>query len=357
MLDPRDEGWAWALDALYVPQSTSWRPTGSTRPQPDASRPQLALQRPYCPQKLMRSGDGVASGGRTTVHTGDGNGGRDKDYGSFIATDWKVPVTWYDNDRFWTEFYEHVFSTQRAEEAEQILNVSDLFQFPRGARVLDVCCGPGLFAVPLAQRGYEVTGIDYSSAMLAQATRARQEAEVNVHLIHADAREYVQPGTADVALNLFTSFGYFDDHADNMRVLRNMHDCLVPGGQLVLDVTGKELFARTMGHTKTEESGDVLVVKRDTPLDDWTRLRSDWVLVSGGQASKATLTMYIYSAAELRAMLEEAGFTNVQCFGNYFGAPYDVGASRLVVSARRSASGDRVEAQEHRQGPMRPVQG
>ncbi|OII67301.1 MULTISPECIES: class I SAM-dependent methyltransferase [unclassified Streptomyces] len=243
----------------------------------------------------------------------------------------------FQDDDFWTEFHDFLFSEQRYAQAAEVLDGSPLLSFAPGSRVLDLCCGPGVFTVPLALRGHRVTGVDLSPAMLDRARKRTADAGAEAAYVQADARAYEEPGGFDVVLNMFTSFGYFEDPADNARVLRTMYTCLAPGGTLVLDLAGKELLARKVTPPKVVQRGDDLLVQTDTVLDDWARLRSDWVLVRGERVTRATLVWFVYSAVELRRMVEEAGFGRVEVFGGFDGRPYDGSAERLVLRAVREA--------------------
>lgn len=242
----------------------------------------------------------------------------------------------FQDDDFWTEFHDFLFTEQRHTQAEELLDRSPLLSFRPGARVLDLCCGPGVFTVPLAVRGFDVTGVDLSPAMLERARKRSADAGAPITYVRADARSYTPPAGFDVVLNMFTSFGYFEDPADNTQVLRNMHRCLAPGGTLLLDLAGKELLARKVTPPKVVRRGDDLLVQTDTVLDDWARLRSDWVLVRGDQVTRAALVWFVYSAVELRRMAEDAGFSRVEVFGGFDGRPYDQDAERLIVRATRA---------------------
>ncbi|GAA1562263.1 class I SAM-dependent methyltransferase [Streptomyces globosus] len=241
----------------------------------------------------------------------------------------------FQDDDFWSEFYEFLFPPERFSQAEELLTTSPLLSLPPGGRVLDLCCGPGVFTVPLARLGHRTTGVDRSPAMLERARKLTAEAGVQAEYVRADVREYTDPGAFDTVLNMFTSFGYFEDPADNARALRTMHDCLRPGGSLLLDVAGKEILARRVVPPKVVRRGGDLLVQTDSVLDDWARLRSDWVLVRGERVTRASLVWFVYSAVELRAMAEAAGFERVEVFGGFDGRPYDEAADRLVVRAHR----------------------
>ena len=57
-------------------------------------------------------------------------------------------------------------------------------------------------------------------------------------------REFVRPEAFDAAINLFTSFGYFEDPAEDLQVAKNLFHSLKPGGALVMDLVGKEVLSR-----------------------------------------------------------------------------------------------------------------
>ncbi|MFF8444088.1 class I SAM-dependent methyltransferase [Streptomyces californicus] len=243
---------------------------------------------------------------------------------------------WYEDDALWSDFAPTMFPPARAESAAALVNGSPLLDFPPGTRVLDLCCGPGLFVVPLAARGYEVTGVDLSPSMLERARAACDAAGAKARLERADMLTYREPEAFDVVLNVFTSFGYFEAAEDNLRVLRNARESLAPGGRLLVDVMGKEVLAGWIGRPKAVDLPDgSYVVQRDTVLDSWRRLRTDWTLVRGTTARTASITSWLYSAAELHALFEEAGFTDVECFGGFDASGYDQGSDRLVVRGRR----------------------
>lgn len=245
-------------------------------------------------------------------------------------------MPWYEDDDLWSGFGEVMFTPERAARAADAVASSRLLRFAPGARVLDQCCGIGTFTVPLARQGYQVTGVDLSPVMLARAERACAEAGVEAELVRADIRDYVRPGEFDAGINVYTSFGYFDTHEENLKALRNAHDSLRPGGTFVMELLGKEYYASWVGRPKVVEVSGGRVFMHDTILDDWTRFRSEWTLVRGNEARHIVLTQFVYSGAELRSLFEAAGFVDVRCFGGFDGRPYDNHATRLVVRGTRA---------------------
>ncbi len=244
---------------------------------------------------------------------------------------------WFEDDRLWVESYptmfpEPSFETARR-EVDSILELAGC----RHGRLLDLACGPGRHAVPLALRGFEVTGVDRSRFLLEKA-RAYGEAEgVALELLELDMRELSRPSDFDLALCMFSSFGLFDDEADNRRVLENVHRSLAPGGTFVVDVMGKEILARIYQPTASTDLGNGRIfVQRRRVRDAWTRMEMDWLFLEGETVRYAqTLRHFIYSGRELRDMLRAAGFANVAIHGNLRGDPYGPEATRLVAVARK----------------------
>ncbi len=114
-------------------------------------------------------------------------------------------------------------------------------------------------------------------------------------------RQPVAGSAFDLAINVFTSFGYFEDAADNRLVLENVFGGLRPGGALVLDLLGKELLAAKYQPTRSDELPDGTVLFHRTRIvDDWSRVDSLWTLVEGERATTFPLRHWVYSGEEIR---------------------------------------------------------
>ncbi|MEU8022633.1 class I SAM-dependent methyltransferase [Micromonospora haikouensis] len=245
-------------------------------------------------------------------------------------------MSWYEDLSLWSGFSDVLFSAERARHAADLVTTSPLLAFPPESRVLDQGCGVGFFAVPLARQGHRVTGVDLHRELLDRAEAEAAGTGPGASFVRADVREYVSPDAFDVVVNMYTSFGYFDEHDDNLQVLRNAYRSLVPGGTLIVDLLSKEVYASWVGPPKIVDVPGGMVVMRDTILDDWTRYRTDWTLVRGDRAEHTSLTCWVYSAAELTDMVAQAGFEKVECFGDFDGGPYDGGATRLIVRGTKA---------------------
>ena len=240
---------------------------------------------------------------------------------------------WHEQDDFWSSFGGFMFEPAAWEAAErQVDDLVGLLAIEPGARVLDLCCGPGRHTLELARRGFRVTGVDRTEEYLEECRRRADDEGLDIDLAHADMREFVDPGAFDVAVNLLTSFGYFPDPDDDRRVLANLHESLVPGGRLVLDTIGKEVIARIYQVRDWRElHGDFYLFER-TVRDGWGWMENRWIRIATTGREEYTIGHRLFSGVELCDLVRAAGFEDVRAHGALDGAPYDVEANRLVVT-------------------------
>lgn len=255
---------------------------------------------------------------------------------NLMATDATKPE-WFADEQFWIATYPFMFPDSRLAAASvEVDEILALVQ-TNGGSALDMACGPGRHSIPLAERGFKVTGVDRSPFLLARARARATDRGVNVEWVEADMRDFRRPAAFDLALSLFTSIGYFQDDAENQRVLDNIASSLRIGGALVVDVLGKEVLARVFNPTGSDENPDGLVIQRRRVEGDWERIENEWILLRDGTTQTFLFEHWVYSAHELKEMLMRAGFADVRVYGNYHGDPYGLDAKRLVAVGRKVA--------------------
>lgn len=241
---------------------------------------------------------------------------------------------WFENKAFWSDLYPFLFPEERLAIAEaQIEKIIHLINF-RGKTILDLACGPGRHAVAFAKKGYQVTGVDLSSFHLQKAKVRARQAGVKVEWIRQDMRTFVRPSAFALALNLFTSFGYFAASTDDLQVLRNVRRSLKTGGILVMDMLGKELLAKRFQPTKSGELVDgSLLIERHQIVGEWGRIRNEWIYLKNGNAKTFRFELTLYSGQELKELLRKAGFKKIRLYGDLEGNEYGLDAKRLIAVA------------------------
>lgn len=244
---------------------------------------------------------------------------------------------WSSDEAFWAAAYPFMFpETSFARAARQVDEILALTACQ--GHVLDLACGPGRHSVPLAERGCTVTGVDRTTFLLEKARSLAAATGVEIEWVQSDMRNFQRPDMYDLALSLFTSFGYFSSPGENQRVLENVYESLKPGGSFVLDVVGKEVLARIFQPTDSQELPETgLVVQRRRVIDGWSRIENDWILIREGSTRAFRFEHWLYSGQELKGMLASAGFAEIELYGDFEGAAYGPEANRLIAVARKAA--------------------
>ena len=187
-------------------------------------------------------------------------------------------------------------AAREAEAAARLLGLE------RGARVLDLCCGAGRHAIPLARRGCRVTGLDINPDLLAAARKATRRRGVRVELVCGDARR------------------------------------LAPGGALLMDLLNKEWLMRHF-RSRLSRRGEGRVSRVLSSLDfdfERGRLETRRVLVMKGEGRRVTrLSIRLYTLTELTRLLDAAGLRLEGAWGGLDRRPYGFDTFRMVVVAKK----------------------
>lgn len=268
------------------------------------------------------------------------------------------PITsWYDDDSLWTFLspiiFGESFTKPAAEQVDGVLALAGPPAAAPGATVLDLPCGVGRHSLDLARRGYRVVAVDRTQSYLDQARRCAEAEGLGdrIEFVRADMREFARPGAFDLVINLFTSFGYFDDPIDDRRVAGAFLANLKPGGKLVIELVGKEIVARIFRPRDWREGPDgTLVLESRELARDFSWIENRWQILtprpdSTGEPAGCGAAYHrrelrfghrLYSAAELKSLLDSVGFTNLKAYGTLAGGPYDQSALRLVVVGEKA---------------------
>ena len=243
---------------------------------------------------------------------------------------------WHDRDDFWETFESLIFTSKMLAAAPQdVEHAIAMLKLEPGARVCDLCCGVGRHSLELARRGFQVTSVDRTERYLDQA-KAKADADgLDIEFVLKDARDFRRPDSFDAVINLYTSFGYFEEPRENMVVLENIYASLTSGGKLLMELMGKEVLARIFQERDwREENGSILLEKRKVGKN-WEFIESHWILFKDGQKYEHTFYPRLYSAVELCEMLSRCGFRDMETYGGLDGSPYDQNANRLAVLSHR----------------------
>ena len=240
----------------------------------------------------------------------------------------------YDNS-FWDEFEILMFDLDRLESTESdSKSIIDLLSIKKGESLIDVCCGFGRYSEAFADNGITVTGLDITKNYIDRAIKNRKNSK-NPTYIEQDLLKFTTENKFDYAVNLYTSFGLLESEDDEIVGLKNIYDSLKSGGKYLIDTQGKELMCRDFEKNIWFESGGVKVLLEYSVINCFTTLHSRWLYYKDDKMHEHSFDTRIYTALELATLLDGVGFSKVEFYGDFSGAPYDMDAKRLIAVATK----------------------
>jgi SAM-dependent methyltransferase len=193
-----------------------------------------------------------------------------------------------------------------------------------GWRVLDVACGAGRHARAFSGLGALCFGLDLSATLLRLARQV-----TTAPLIRADMRYLpVRPGSMDLTVNLFTSFGYFERDAEHAAALQEMVSTVRIGGWFVIDFLNPAAVRRQLVPEETIQlSGQTVQVTRSVSPDGRYVCKSIRAPIGRHYMERVRL----FEPEQISQMLESAGLRIRHRFGDYDAAPLEPGSPRTIL--------------------------
>jgi SAM-dependent methyltransferase len=228
-------------------------------------------------------------------------------------------------EEWFGEEYLQLYPHRDAAEAERaVALILDRVGFAPGWRVLDVACGAGRHARAFEAAGARCVGLDLSAALLRIARDA-----TGAPLVRADMRALpVRPGSMDLTVNLFTSFGYFERDSEHAEALGEMVGTLHPGGWFVIDfLNAAAVRARLVPCEAQWLDGTRVTVHRSVSADG----RYVRKTIEPASGRRFTERVRLFGPAEIAAMLAAAGLTVRHRFGDYDASPLAAASPRTIL--------------------------
>jgi len=213
-------------------------------------------------------------------------------------------------------------------------------------KVLDLCCGPGLYTSRLATLGHDCVGVDFSPAAIEHAGELSREGGVEVEYLLGDVRDAESGGGFNLVMLIFGELNVFPP-ADAALLIRKAHDALAPGGALLLEPQRYDAVKET-GESPamwyTAEGG----LFSDLPhlcleehyWDEESRTATTRFYVvdaaTGGVECHA-MTAQAYTNKDYGRLLSEGGFDAGDFLDSLPGTPEDGFSALLAIVARKAA--------------------
>lgn len=216
-------------------------------------------------------------------------------------------ASWFDSP-----YYHILYKDRDYEEAQLFMdNITNYLNLPEDAKILDLACGKGRHSIYLSELGYNVTGADISENSIHEAKKSEQP---NLKFIRHDMREPFAD-KYDAVFNLFTSFGYFDDDADNLRTLKAIGESLTETGFAVIDFMNVEkVIKELVPHETKTVAGIDFHIKR-FHIDD--HIYKEIQFEDQGEHYSFTEKVQALTLGNFEALMEQAGIYLLDTFGDY----------------------------------------
>lgn len=237
-------------------------------------------------------------------------------------------MTWY-KQSFGVD-YLTVYSHRNSEQAKrEVGHMIDWLRLPTQAKVLDLCCGMGRHSMSLAEFGFDVTGVDLSEILLARAREIDTTSQVR--WLQGDMRNIPLPDECcDAIVNLFTSFGYFEQEQDNKQVLLEIERLLKPNGRWIIDYLNPEVvISNLVPKSERTEKGVTIVENR---FVEEAMVKKKIEILEENQTPRIYLEqVQLFNLSDFERMLHSTSIVVDKVVGDYTGAQYDAFSSPRMI--------------------------
>jgi cyclopropane fatty-acyl-phospholipid synthase-like methyltransferase len=256
-----------------------------------------------------------------------------------------IPANWYE-----TFFHgvsldlwrKAISPKQTKREADFLARVLDC---DKGSHLLDIPCGNGRLSLELARRGWRVTGVDLAEEFIA-------EASANAASEHSAAGDGDSIACADFLLGdmrriqgkaiyhgaycFGNSFGFLE-YADMERFLKGVARALKPGARFIIETgMAAESVLQKFEPVSMHQIDDISLTIKEKYLAEESCIDTEYIFEQDGKTDSRKAKHWIYTVAEIRRMLEHAGFEIKNLYGSLKCGPYTLGADELFVIAERN---------------------
>ena len=240
---------------------------------------------------------------------------------------------WF-KDWFDSPYYHILYKYRDEAEAEGFIDKLLGTLHPRpAARIMDLACGKGRYSIHLADKGFEVTGLDLSEHNI---TYARQFERDNLSFYTHDMRMPFRTNYFDFIFNFFTSFGYFDQEKEDLRTLKSVATGLRPDGLFVLDFfNSRYVIDRLIGSETKEIDGITFQIQK--------HLNGQYVKKAINFEAEGRRLFYeekvrLFTLDDFERLFRMAGLKIIRTYGDYQLHPFDTATSpRLILLAQHAS--------------------
>lgn len=236
-------------------------------------------------------------------------------------------VSWFDS-----KYYHILYSDRTDYEAHNfIYQLKNYLSLDSKEKVLDLGCGRGRHSKTLSEFFKTLDGIDISKENIDFATSNKSK---NQNFYLSDMRNFKMSNSYGYIFNLFTSFGYFDDLSDNVKVLENCNHHLKKNGLLIIDFLNANKIKKTIKNIQEIKTINNIIFEIDKYILN-NYIFKKIKIIDGDSVLNFVEKVQLFELDDFIEMLEKTGFTEISAFGDYKMNPYHSNSNRLILCAKK----------------------
>jgi len=246
------------------------------------------------------------------------------------------------NDNWWKDTFNEIYfsfwdpSDPKSQSwTRKELKLIDSLNLKENAKVLDIPCGQGRHSVELAKKGFQVTGVDYSSIALKTAKKWARGNKVSPVFIKQDMRFLKIKERFDAIVMLGNSFGYFPN-IENKKVIMGISKLLKTGGFFIVHQLNPIEILRQFGNKSSFEIHGGYVKMEDIFFDPFNFVKgSRWVVVRGKNKEILNVRLRIYTFPEISSLFSSHKLNIVKVYGSFDMKSYQFNSPSMITIAKR----------------------
>ena len=236
-------------------------------------------------------------------------------------------VSWFDS-----KYYHILYSDRTDYEAHNfIYQLKNHLSLDSKEKVLDLGCGRGRHSKTLSEFFKTLDGIDISKENIDFATSNKSK---NQNFYLSDMRNFKMSNSYGYIFNLFTSFGYFDELSDNVKVLENCNHHLKKNGLLIIDFLNANKIKKTIKNIQEIKTISNIIFEIDKYILN-NYIFKKIKIIDGDSVLNFVEKVQLFELDDFIKMLEKTGFTEISAFGDYKMNPYRSNSNRLILCAKK----------------------
>ncbi len=236
---------------------------------------------------------------------------------------------WF-KDWFASEEYLNVYSHRNKDDANSLLKlILTNISIPKNALILDSACGNGRHSESLSKLGYNVFGFDLSKTLLRVAQKNKLTNNATVNYFCSDIRNIPITKSFDAILNLFTSFGYFNNDEENFSIIKFASKTMREEGYFIFDYLNPEYVKNNLIKYSEKIIGKKKIIERRRIQNN--RVVKEIEIIDDKFSNRYFESVQLYSFQEILTMFKHFGFYSVNNFGNYKGIQYSEQTSERMI--------------------------